>query len=182
MKFASKLLTLFLFPAIGFAQQFNYSKIRTNSIDSLRKIENAKFITLSYSINLASDYFPNESQFSLAQPIIYQRKVNGFTIETSFYFSKPDSIVRLIQYEWGATDSHLLEYQQEGSEKSTDSQFNEIVMANKKIIADYFNFEPKEIPETEDMAAKSIWQNDSVYVELLVMPGLQRTRVLVSWK
>jgi len=164
------LILVCLFPTFALGQQFNYAQIKTKEIDSLRKINNAHVITYDYPIGVSSDYFPNRAQFVLAQPIIYRKKIKSFENETSFYFSKSDSVVRLIEYQW------------EGSSKSTDLEYYEIVKGNKKVISDFFHSLPVEVPETDEKAAKSIWENESVYVEQLIMPGLQRIRVLISWK
>jgi len=159
---------LFLFPLITNGQSFNFTQIKIESIDSLRNIDKAKKITHSYTTGVSSDYFPDRMKFALEQPIIYGKKLGAFKNEISFFFTKRDSVVRLIEYEW------------EGDENATDSAYYEIVNENKIIISKYFNALPTEIPETESKAAKSIWENEQVFVEQLMMPGLQRIRVLIS--
>ncbi|GAB2811019.1 hypothetical protein [Ferruginibacter profundus] len=169
MKLFITILILFV-PFLIYGQSFNFTKIKTVAIDSLRKIDHANKIKHTYTIDISEDYFPNRTKFALAQPIIYGKKVDNFKNEVSFFYTKADSLVRLIEYEW------------EGDENATDSAYYEIVKKNKETISTYFNTMPNEIPETETKAAKSIWENELVFVQQLIMPGLQRIRVLVSWK
>ncbi len=169
MKLFSTIL-FFLISSIACGQSLNFAQIKTASIDSLRRASNAKFIKYDYTIGVSEDYFPNATKFKLAQPIIIKGSYKDFNNETSFYFSKSDSIVRLIEYQWDVV------------EESFDSVYYKIVYKNKEYISSYFHFEPVEIHETDVKAAKSIWENNSVYVQQLIMPGLNRIRVLVSWK
>lgn len=169
MKIYSTIL-FFLISAAVTAQSLNFVQIKAVTIDSLRQENNGKFITHDYTIGVSQDYFPNATKFKLAQPIIYKTIQKDFVTENSFYFSKIDSVVRLIEYQWDIID------------ESFDSVYYKIVNQNKEAITNYFHFAPQEIPETDVKAAKSIWENDSVYVQQLIMPGLQRIRVLVSWK
>jgi len=169
MKIYSTVL-FFLISAVTSAQSFNFVQIKAVAIDSLRQKNNGNFITYDYTIGVSQDYFPNATKFKLAEPIIYKTIQKDFVTENSFYFSKIDSVIRLIEYQWDIID------------ESFDSVYYKIVNQNKEIITNYFHFTPQEIPETDVKAAKSIWENDSVYVQQLIMPGLQRIRVLVSWK
>lgn len=161
---------IFFVPFLVYGQSFNFTKIKTSAIDSLRKIDKAKRIKHTYTTSVSEDYFPNRMQFDLEQPIIYGKKYKNFMNEISFFFTKADSIVRLIEYEW------------EGNENATGNTYSEIIKNNKAIISNYFNSKPTEVPETETKAAKSIWENDLLFVEHLIMPGLKRIRVLISWK
>ena len=169
MKIYSFIFILFISISAS-AQSFNFVQIKTAAIDSLRQSNKGSFITYDYSISVSQDYFPKAQKYNLAQPIIYKTVEKDFTTENSFYYTKADSVVRLIEYQWDIL------------EESYDSVYYKIVNQNKEIISNYFHFRPQEIPETDVKAAKSIWEKDSVYVQQLIMPGLLRIRVLISWK
>jgi len=169
MKHYITIIILFV-PFLSYGQSLNFAKIKTSSIDSLRKFDKANKIKHTYTIGVSEDYFPNRVKFVLEQPIIYGKKSGNFKNEISFFYTKADSLVRLIEYEW------------EGDENAADSAYYEIVNKNKETISKYFQSTPTEIPETETKAAKSIWENELVFVQQLIMPGLQRIRILVSWK
>lgn len=155
---------------IAAPQKFNFQKIRTSDIESLRAADGARFVTYDYFISASEDYFPGRPAFDLAQPLIYQKTDGPFQVETSFYFSKGDSTVRLIEYQW------------EGTRKLSEAEFNDIIKKNTAAISAQLNSSPKLIPETKERAAKDIWENKSIYVQQLHMPDLRRIRVLVSWK
>ena len=162
-------LFVFLHP-LAQGQSFNFEKITVQSIEKLQQNENAQKVTYDYPIGVSQDYFPNRRNYSLAQPIIFTKKDKTFQRETSYYFSKPDSVVRLIEYQWDGTDS------------TTEEEFYQIIEQNKSHISKHFKKPGIETKATETKAAKSIWENESVYVQQFFIPGLVRIRVLVSWK
>lgn len=157
-------------PGLVFAQKFNLQNIHAKQIAAVQAGDKARRVTPSYSIGVAEDYFPNRSKFLLAQPIIYSRPDSSFVFETEYFFSKSDSVVRLIEYQW------------EGTENTTAGEFDRRVEQNAALITRALGKPKKDIPETDDKAAKTVWFNDKVHVEQLMMPGLMRIRVLVSWK
>jgi hypothetical protein len=160
----------FLLPIFGVSQQFNFKRITTSSIHNLQKGQNAKKVIYDHPIGVSDDYFPNRRQFRLAQPICYATEDRTFHFETSYYFSKQDSVVRLIEYQW------------EGSESTSDAKFNLRVEQNKKLISKLFKQPGKSTAATKTRAAKTVWENNLVYVEQFYIPAMMRIRVLVSWK
>ena len=160
----------FVLPVYVAGQHFNFNRIRVSAINSLEKGSGAKRVFYDYPIGVAGDYFPGREKFALAQPIIYRKKINNFTFETSYFYSRTDSFVRLIEYAW------------EGTDKSGIPRFYTIVKNNKRKLSAYFGNPGKEIPATEVKSETAIWENELVYVEQFIAPGLYRIRVLVSWK
>ena len=157
-------------PGFVSGQQFHFGKITVATIDSLQSKDKATRVSYDYPVGVSADYFPNRNQFSLAQPISYDKKIGVFDFETSYYFSKNDSIVRLIEYSW------------QGAGKSGTAEYYKTIKANKEKISKHFKAAGKEVPATEENAAKTIWENELVYVEQFVIPRSYRIRVLISWK
>jgi hypothetical protein len=139
-----------------------------NEIEELESYDSLDQIKKEYTIGVSEGYFPNRKRYLLAQPIIYGKRGGSFEFERHYYYSKADSIVRLIEYQWEGTDS------------TSEVDFNYKVEQNKQLISKLMGFQGKEIPETEDLAAKTIWSNDKVYVEQFYVP-IRLIRVLVSW-
>jgi hypothetical protein len=156
-------------PFWAHSQSFQFQKISLDQIDSIEKNQKAYLFKYDYPIGVSKDYFPGRENYILAQPIVYRKKVKGFKYETSYYYSLPDSTLRLIEYWWeGSTNS------------STD--FFELLVKNRKEIALHVNRKGRYQPATQNAGAKDISENDSVYVEQFYVEGLQRIRVIVSWK
>lgn len=164
------LFLLFFSPIFSFAQNFHLSKTTVKEIGLIQGTDKADPIVPGYSIGVSNDYFPNRQQFKLGQPVIYSRSDSNFTHRVNYFYSLPDSVVRLIEYEW------------QGTEQATEEEFNWRVKRNIELINNLLG-QPKSIlPATERKSAKSIWYNEDVHVEQFYIPGLMRIRVLVSWK
>ncbi len=150
-------------------QDFQFQKISLAQIDSIEKKQKAFLFKYDYPVGVSNDYFPGRENYNLAQPIVYRKMIKGFKYETSYYYSLPDSTIRLIEYWW------------EGTNIST-SEFFEVIRNNRKEIGTNVNLKGKHIQENENSSAKDITENGSVYVEQFYAEGLQRIRVLISWK
>ncbi len=170
MKYLFVYVSLFLHSGLAFAQKINFRKISVASIELLQKDQGATIVTYDYTIGVSGDYFPNRKDFLLAQTIVYEKAINSFNFKTSYYYSKQDSLVRLIEYEW------------EGTDNCTENIFQLTVKRNKEGISKFFKSPGKEIPETDTKAPKTIWENETVYVEQFYIPGMFRIRILISWK
>ncbi|MGZ8549439.1 MAG: hypothetical protein ACXWV2_02210 [Chitinophagaceae bacterium] len=150
------------------AWPFGITITKLNEIAELESYDSLEQIKKEYTIGVSEDYFPNRKQYLLEQPIIYGKKDGSFEFERHYYFSKADSVVRLIECQW------------EGTESTSEADFNDKVEQNKQLISRLMGFQGKEIPETEDLAAKTIWSNDNVRVEQFYVP-IRLIRILVSW-
>ncbi|MFT3911472.1 MAG: hypothetical protein QM737_18760 [Ferruginibacter sp.] len=162
-------MAFFIAPFLGIAQNFQFQRISINSIDSLEKKQNAYRFEYGYPIGVSKDYFPNREKYKLGQPIVYRKQVKGFKYETSYYFSLPDSTLRLIEYWW------------EG-DSITNPEVYELLTENRKQIALHVSKKGKYLQEAQEKQASEIWQNDLVYVEQFFLANFQRIRVKISWK
>jgi hypothetical protein len=149
-------------------EPFHLTRTIVQEIDKLESFDSLKAITHEYTIGVSEDYFPGRTNFSLAQPIIYGKRDGTFDFEKEYFYSNNDSIVRLIVYQWGGTDS------------TSELIFSHKVEENKRIITSLLGFPGREIPETEDLAAKTIWSTHEVNVEQFHIPT-RLIRVLISW-
>ncbi|WP_131474356.1 hypothetical protein [Epilithonimonas lactis] len=79
---------------------FMTNKIKTSEIPKIEKKNSGVKYTKPINNYLSKDYFPDIDKYDFAQPIIYQRDTLNLNTEISYYFTKKDSIVRLIEYSW----------------------------------------------------------------------------------
>src|SRR5689334_20346600 len=91
-----------LFTGSVFGQNagFTLNRPLIASIDSIEKAMQGERFISSISFRVGKDYFPNADQFNLANPFIYFRKWKQMNLEMNYYYSVPDSIVRLVSYSW----------------------------------------------------------------------------------
>ena len=75
-------------------------KIKVSDIEKIEKKNSGIKYTKPINNYLSEDYFPDLDKYEFAQPIIYQRDTLNLNTEISYYFTKNDSIVRLIEYSW----------------------------------------------------------------------------------
>jgi hypothetical protein len=60
----------------------------------------AKDITRTYLVTIGEGIYPNYEKFVLAKPKTFKRKQEEFEIKTEYYYTLPDSLVRVVLYEW----------------------------------------------------------------------------------
>ena len=170
MKYSLQICLFIIIPFLGIGQDFQYKRISIGAIDSIELSQGGKEFKYGYPVGVASDYFPQREKYELAQPIVYRKNISNCQFETSYYFSLPDSTLRLIEYWWE-------------DKLNSNTNILQIIKKTTAKIYSYFRNDGKYIPETGDKAAKTIWENDLIYVEqFTISSGLHRVRVLISWK
>jgi hypothetical protein len=74
------------------------------TVSKAEKIENklgSKDETPSYKISIGESIYPNKKDFILETPKTFVRTENGkFELETEYFYTGSDSIVRVVMYEW----------------------------------------------------------------------------------
>lgn len=144
-----------------------------HEIDSIEKRSHGVRLYPSYKITVSQDYFPNSEKFNLGQPFVYTRDYSTVKSQVTYYFSIPDSIVRLVEYNWNAA----------GNGHNTISQ---LFSTNKLLLSKYFKNEGAGSERIEEAWSRKdiVWENDSTFVKqfMLIQGQPTRTRVLISWK
>ncbi|WP_406684342.1 hypothetical protein N1F78_01025 [Seonamhaeicola sp. MEBiC1930] len=57
--------------------------------------------TPKHKISIGESIYPNEKKYNLETPKTYNRIENGkFELETEYFYTPSDSIVRVVMYEW----------------------------------------------------------------------------------
>lgn len=155
---------------------FNLDSPRFDSIFSIEKENGGQQKTYNYPIYVSKDYFPNSTNFNLANPIIFARRNNDFDLNISYYFSANDSVIRLIEYSWDLKSSKI---------KKIDKLFAK----NQKALSEHFKYQGTKTRkikmDSNDWERLTIiWEDESCYVNQFMIKGqgTYRIRVLISWK
>jgi hypothetical protein len=93
--------------------------------------------------------------------------------QVTYFFSVPDSTLRLVEYSWNTA----------GKRENTISQ---LFSSNKTLLSKNFKNKGTESEIKEDTWSQknTIWENDSTYAKqfMLIQGKPTRTRILISWK
>jgi len=143
-----------------------------NSIDSIENANNGIRIYKPYKISVSKDYFPNADKFNLGIPLIFLRDTSTLRTAVTYFFSEPDSLIRLVEYSWNSTGR-------------SENEVERLFRHNDSTITSQLNKSGIQTIDNQDTWSQvtKIWNNDSIYVEqFMVIQGTPgRTRVLVSW-
>ncbi|HLO38908.1 MAG TPA: hypothetical protein VK173_10465 [Lacibacter sp.] len=157
----------------GQGRTFSLSRPIVTQIDSIEKENGGKLFKTSIQFGVSKNYFPNADKYDLENPFIYFRNEQPFNLEMSYYYSLPDSIVRLLSYSWDGNTA-------------TSQKLSELFDENTKILSALFGSAGNEKKEQhESWGQRSIiWENKTVYVNQFQVYGqtTNRVRVLISWK
>jgi len=155
------------------AQQFSIQLKRPvlKDISSIEQKAGGKEYKFSSNIrfSVSKNYFPGAGKFNLDNPLTWNRAEPG--IQVQYYYSLPDSIVRLTEYTLNNSDTVLLK-------NTFNANAGQITKLLGKPVDD-------STENHEDWRQQTIiWQNDETYIEqfIVIGSGTYRVRVLVSWK
>ena len=167
-----------LLSVLSYSQQieFMFDKKPLNSIDSLEaKVGGLKF-NYNYQIGLADDYVKGVKGYQIANPLIFKRDLAPFTGRVSYHFSVPDSVLRLVEYEW------------EGN-KQTINELQDLFKKNQKFISEQLEdqhpgFKEDRVKEEGWFRITDNWETDKTYIKQFVLlgSGTYRVRVMITWK
>jgi hypothetical protein len=76
--------------------------------------------TPNHHISIGTGIYPNENNYELATPQTFLRDAGYFDTQVRYYYSTPDSSVRVILYEWNKKDLKTFE-----TKKELENKFNE---------------------------------------------------------
>lgn len=152
---------------------FNFQKIIAKDINEIEN-ENAGIqMRKPFKVTLSESYFPEIEKYEFEQPIIYWRDSSNIKNTVSYFFTKKDSLVRVIEYAWSKP-------------KDNDSIILKIYEENLKIISKKLNQKGKVKNEHNNNWKQQIisWENDSIYVWSFIFSNKlpRRTRVIIRQK
>jgi len=183
MKIYIQLFTLFLI--LNCKQKDNLEDVKIISTElifnqpkfsDIQKIENKNNgieYKKPYNIVLSKEYFPEIDKYEFAQPKIYRRDTTNLKTQISYFYTKKDSIVRLIEYSWSRN-------------KKQKPFINELYEFNKSRISQSLSLYGNEkYEQVDDWWQKIVrWDNDSIHIYSFIFgtKEAQRTRIIIKFK
>lgn len=153
--------------------KFEFNRITFSDIERIEKENNGIEITKSYNISLSKDYFPEIDDYEFAQPKMYVRDTLNIETVVSYFFSKNDSVIHLIEYSWN-------------KDRKKKQFIDELYEFNKTQISNSLKDKGTENSEKVDYwwQKKIRWDNNSAHIYSFIF-GIkegQRTRVIIRYK
>ncbi|BAP30915.1 uncharacterized protein CHSO_1878 [Chryseobacterium sp. StRB126] len=152
---------------------FEYKQPNISDIQYIEKTHGGIKYIGNINIGLSEEYFPEIDKYEFAQPIIYHRDTANLDTEISYFFTKNDSIIRLIEYSWD-------------QDKKKELFIDSLYQLNKKNISEELAMKGLEKSKTVDYWWQKIirWDNASMHIYSFIfgMEEGQRTRVIVRFK
>lgn len=153
--------------------KFEFSRVKFSDIEKIEKENNGTEFTKPFKISLSKEYFPEIGKFDFAQPKIYVRDTLDMVTTVSYFFSKKDSIVHLIEYSWD-------------KDRKKKTFIDNLYKFNKTQISKSLKDNGIEKSQKVDYWWQKIirWDNDSTHVYSFIF-GIddgQRTRVIIRYK
>ncbi|MGC4037962.1 MAG: hypothetical protein QM764_18515 [Chitinophagaceae bacterium] len=162
------------FTSVLNAQQFSL-QIKRPAIKNIGSIEEkagGKQFKFSSNIrfSVSKGYFPGSDRYNLDNPLTFNRS-EPVPIQTQYYYSLPDSVVRLIEYTLNNSDTALLQ-----------KTFND----NAKQIEKLIGWSVSDSSENHDdwWERTAVWEDTHTYIKqfMIIGSGTYRVRILISWK
>jgi len=172
-------------------------KTKVKEAIEFEKSINEKIIILEHSISLSKSLFPQVNNFELESPVIIKReKDKKLPIYAEYFFSKNDSIIRFINYDWeiGKYDNYFTKKEIWKKESKNLAKYNikynhvksslskkigkpKTEDSEPKIVKSKFN-------ESEYFSRTTIWETNKIYssLELVLASNTYRIRWNYYWK
>jgi hypothetical protein len=173
----SPIFFIFLFVsscALGQIKDISIGRPALKAVDSIERANHGKITVYNgITFSVSSGYFRASDNFHLGQPIISIRETTPRRVILNYYYSLPDSVIRLIEYTWNGSSEEI-------------NKLNDIFELNVKHFSTLFANKGSTKQEDHDTwSQKTItWENDHSYVQQFMVTGggTYRVRVLISWK
>lgn len=173
--FVSLFAVCLCFSIVANAQAVNIPIERpvVRAIDSTEAESYGQAATMDgVDFKIPDDYFPKRTTFKLAQPILSTRQTRPLRTQVNYYYSLPDSVVRLVEFTWNTPVENK-------------EQLNTVYTANCNHFNELMGVKPKISEEDKADAWQEtiIWENKTTWVKQYIQKGpINRVRVMIAWK
>ncbi|MFD0793577.1 energy transducer TonB [Mucilaginibacter litoreus] len=151
---------------------FNFQRPSLSQVKMLEKAKGSDFKAFNFPIVLAKGYVEGIEGYNLANPAIYRQDQGILHMETDYFYSIPDSTIRLIEYSWQGKSSDVV-------------SLKKLFEDNKQIVDADLTLKTDQQNTGEGWAGRTCtWENEFVYCKqfLITGDGTYRLRLLISWK
>lgn len=145
---------------------------------------NGNLEIIERNVSLSESIYPLLRNFTLAQPLIVKRKENGFLpLYIEYFFSKPDSVIRFISYNWEKERyGNFFDKQKSWQEENTkENKYNlEFEEIKRQLIRKYGQPTNLNVKQVDNL----VWNHKDYYAELnlIFKPTTHRIRFTYYWK
>jgi hypothetical protein len=108
-------------------KDIRFENIDKLSINQIIKIENeigSKERTENNTFALDTSYYPNKNRFALSNPKVFERNQTELGLETDYFYTNNDGLIKVVLYEWKAKYWNLNGYKSDTLKKQSISQIN----------------------------------------------------------
>ncbi|MCS3532015.1 hypothetical protein [Chryseobacterium sp. JUb7] len=152
--------------------EFIYDHTELSDIKKIENKNNGIQYAKPYRISLSKNYFPDIEHYDFDQPLIYRKDTGNLNTQTSYFFTKKDSTLRLIEYSWSQNRKQQL-------------FIDNLYSFNKNKISKVLGKGIETFEKKENWWQRTVrWDNDSIHVFSFIF-GVdegQRTRVIIRYK
>ncbi|OXA81083.1 hypothetical protein SAMN05444397_109207 [Flavobacterium aquidurense] len=78
----------------------------SDAIETERGID-SKERTYNNTFGIGTSYYPNTNNYILSYPKVYEKKQESLNLETDYFYTRNDSLMKVIFYEWSAKTDTL---------------------------------------------------------------------------
>ena len=140
--------------------------------------------TYNNTFGIGTSYYPNTNNFILTNPKVYEKEQEYFNLETDYFFTPNDSLVKVIFYVWSPKNDTLL-----ALKISEDNAFKKKVNNLRELISKKLDKPKIEKNQTQNgsnynYSDKYIWKRNNLSVNLYydVSGEFKRVRLIVYEK
>lgn len=173
---------------------------KQSTIEEVKNFEsqlnpNSEF--LNQNVSLSESIYPKVKEFEMANPLIIKRqKTNLLQVYAEYFYSKPDSILRYVSYDW--ENNRYGNYYDKKKDWETQSkkltEYNAKYERIKKQLISEFgqpieqDNQPQETKSdyggTDYLSRNTIWESESKFMKLNMIFGAStyRIRLYYYWK
>lgn len=173
---------------------------KQSKIGEVKKFEselNPDLEFLEMNVSLSESIFPRVKEFDMSKPLIVRRKKTSLLpIYAEYFYSKPDSILRYISYDWENNRyGNYNDKKKDWEKQSTKlTEYNEEYERIKKQLIKEFNQPIKQDDGPQKtksdyggpdyLSRNTIWESDKRFMKLNMIFGAStyRIRLYYYWK
>lgn len=193
---ATILITNFLNFNASFGQEKIWTKqTKISEVIAFEKEINPNAKFLSQNVSLSKEYYPFVDKYKIANPIIVQREsLEYLPIYAEYFFSQPDSVLRLASYDWekdryGNFFEKQKIWKQEGEKlKIYNKEYDRIqkILLDQLGIPNTIDKKEKEVSSENGtyLTRNTLWETKEVHAELnmIFASTTYRIRLTLYWK
>jgi hypothetical protein len=133
----------------------NINELTIKEVVEIEKEMGSTERTENNTFGIDTDYYPNKNEFLLSFPKVFERNQKKLGLETDYFYTNNDGLIKVIFYEWNSKYGNLINFESDTLKKN---------ISEKKIYQNKFNYLKYKINEKLGKATRVNIekQNDTV--------------------